>query len=166
MGDNSKISWKPIPSAPRYEVNPLGEVRNSRGQPIKPIAHKDGHTYFFPRRGERLYIHRAVLETFVGPCPPEQECRHLDGVASRNVLENLKWGTKVENAQDKIHHGTQPRGERSGTAKLTEVQVLEIRGRVPGETLRSLAKEYGVSHTAIRRAANGIKWAHLKGSIQ
>jgi hypothetical protein len=53
------------------------------------------------------------------------------------------------------------RGERNGTAKLTEIQVREIRRRIGTLSLRQLAKEYGVSHTAIRRAATGAKWGHV-----
>jgi hypothetical protein len=65
--------------------------------------------------------------------------------------------------QDKRRHGTQTFGERHSPAKLTEAQVLEIKQRVGNETLRALASEYGVSHTAIRRAANGMKWRYLSG---
>ena len=41
-----------------------------------------------------IYIHRLVLETFVGPCPPKMQCRHLDGNPLNNKLNNLKWGTR------------------------------------------------------------------------
>jgi len=78
------------------------------------------------------------------------------------MLDNLKWGTPLENTEDKRRHGTIPRGESAGGAKLTEAQVLEIRRRHGTASLRSLAREFGVSHTAIRRAALGIKWAHLR----
>lgn len=53
-------------------------------------------------------------------------------------------------------------GERAGGAKLTSHEVLEIRRLHGTMSLRELGARYGVSHTAIRRAALGIKWAHLK----
>ena len=47
------------------------------------------------------YVHRLVLEAFVGPCPEGMECRHLEGDTANNALSNLAWGTPQENAADK-----------------------------------------------------------------
>jgi hypothetical protein len=158
------ISWKPIPSWPKYEVSDDGQVRRG-GRMLRLRAHENrGHLYFTPQRGKKCYVHRAVLEAFVGPCPDGQEGRHLDGRPANNRVGNLAWGTPLQNADDKRRHGTQPRGEKAGTHKLTEADVLAIRRRLPNSTLRALAQEYGVSHTAIRRAANGMKWAHVEAS--
>ena len=60
---------------------------------------------------------------------------------------------------------SKPIGERSGTHKLTIEDVIKIRKEYGKKSLRKLASEYGVSHTAIRRAALGIKWGHLKEGI-
>lgn len=51
-------------------------------------------------------VHRLVLEAFVGPCPPEQECCHGPGGPADNRLENLRWDTKSANSQDRISAGT------------------------------------------------------------
>jgi hypothetical protein len=127
-------------------------------------AHR-GHLYVLtplPRRPRKLYVHRAVLLAFIGPpADSEHEARHLDGNPAHNHLSNLAWGSPVENAADKRRHGTQPKGERNATAKLTEAQVREIRALHGSASLRQLAARYGVSHTAIRRAALGIKWSDL-----
>jgi hypothetical protein len=37
-------------------------------------------------------------------------------------------------------------------------EIRELHGTV---TLRELGRRYGVSHTAVRRAALGIKWGHI-----
>lgn len=80
-----------------------------------------------------------------------------------NSLSNLAWGTRLENAADKRRNGRQPEGERSGTAKLRPQDVHEVRRLHGTVSLRALAAQFGVSHTAIRRAALGIKWGHLNG---
>lgn len=157
--------WRPVPTHLGYEVNKLGQIKGPSGRVLQPMRAHSGHLYVLaplPRRPRKLFVHRAVLLAFVGPPVPGQESRHLNGNPADNRLRNLVWGTRVENAGDKQLHGTQRRGEQTRAAKLTEAQVLEIRRRVNSETLRALAAEYGVSHTAIRRAANGIKWAHLQ----
>lgn len=38
---------------------------------------------------KNYYVHRAVLEAFVGPCPPNHEACHIDGNPGNNRLENL-----------------------------------------------------------------------------
>ena len=161
----ARKAWLPIPLFPQYEVSNRGEIRRMiTRRPLK-LREREGthYLYFMPQRGVKLYAHRAVLEAFVGPCPPGQQSRHLDGDPRNNTTSNLRWGTPSENADDKRRHGTLPLGERSVSSKLTSAEVRAIRRRRPSETLRALGAEYGVSHTAIRRAALGINWGHLNG---
>ena len=49
-------------------------------------------------RRKRRFIHRLVLEAFVGPCPVGGECMHKDDNPRNNSLRNLKWGTLRESA--------------------------------------------------------------------
>jgi hypothetical protein len=50
---------------------------------------------------KHCYVHRLVLETFVGLCPPDkEECDHIDRNPSNNNLENLHWVTKKENRKN------------------------------------------------------------------
>jgi hypothetical protein len=51
------------------------------------------------------------------------EACHGDGDSANNRLGNLRWDTPTNNHADKILHGTTNRGERSGTAKLTDAAV-------------------------------------------
>lgn len=165
MSDKSSIEWVDIPTHAGYSANALGEIRGPRGRVLRPMRMASGHLYVLtplPRRPRKLFVHRAILLAFVGP-PPRlgDEGRHLDGDPSNNVLSNLAWGSRLQNAADRQQHGTQPKGERAGTAKLTEIQVREIRALHGSVPLRRLGARYGVSHTAIRRAALGIKWGSV-----
>ncbi len=162
------VSWNPVHGRPGYEASRDGAVRSRRAglRELKQIIGKDGYRYVFTYAGGRgtmrkLWVHHAVLMAFVGPRPDGQEARHLDGDPANNALSNLAWGTPLENAEDKRSHDTMPVGERSASAKLTEEQVLEIRSLHGTVSLRALGQRFGVSHTAIRRAALGIKWSHL-----
>jgi hypothetical protein len=51
-------------------------------------------------------VHQLVARTFLGP-PRGLETRHLNGDCRDNRLENLAYGTRAENAQDMVRHGTQ-----------------------------------------------------------
>ena len=74
-----------------------------------------------------FFVHRLVLEAFIGPCPLGQECCHNDGNAYNNHLSNLRWDSPKNNSADRLLHGTQPCGEKSHLAKLTNGDVREIR---------------------------------------
>lgn len=54
------------------------------------------------------------------------------------------------------------RGERNGSAKLTEDKVREIRRRCAcGVSIRTLAKEYGVSPSVISNVFTRKTWGHV-----
>lgn len=158
----SKIEWRDVPGWPGVQVSRAGLIRGPSGKLLKPYIEHRGHLHVLIRHS-KLRIHHAVLLAFFGPRPPGMEGRHLNGDPQDNRDVNLVWGSSLDNSADRRRHGRLPTGEKSGTAKLTEAQVLELRRRWPGETLRALGAEYGVSHTAIRRAVHGIKWGYLNG---
>lgn len=166
--DTPGYTWNPIIEYPGYYVDQCGNVLSrKRGalRPLKPIVARDGHLYVFLYRDglmRKEWVHRLVLATFTRDPFPNEECRHLNGNPSDNRLVNLSWGTRQDNANDRVLHGRSPRGERSGSHKLTEQDVLEIRRRCGHETSRQLGREYGVSHTTILAAISGHHWRYLK----
>lgn len=112
--------WRAIPGwEGLYEVSDLGRVRSldhqgrrqfHRGRILKELVvtrtgyrgvglHRDGSV-------EQAYVHELVLRAFVGPRPEGFQTRHLNGQNTDNRLANLKYGTPVENAADKVLHGT------------------------------------------------------------
>lgn len=112
---------------------------------------------------EKILVHILVLETFIGPRPTKRhETRHLDGNRSNNNLSNLMWGTKEENIQDSILHGTFARGSKNGNAKLAEQQVKEIRMLIALQenTYQSIAKRYNVTESCIANIATR-SWKHV-----
>lgn len=114
---------------------------------------------------ERTYhfVHRLVLEAFVGPCPDEMECCHNDGNPLNNALDNLRWDTKRANQADRVKHGTHSRGERNANAKLTEADVRAIRAEHAsgGASQAELSRKYGVDPALIGRIIQRRSWAHV-----
>lgn len=176
--------WKDITEYKElYQVSNLGQIRSiprlkTLGGILKPILDTGGHLQvglYKDGKQKRLSIHRLILEAFIGPCPLGMECRHLDGNPINNKLNNLQWGTKSENQQDSIRHGTffhpDNRGSNNGHAILQESDIPKIRkllksGRngIHGKrySQREIAKIFGVNHYTISMIATGKTWKHLQ----
>lgn len=129
-------------------------------KPLTLISDKDGYARAYIRvnkKPKNLYSHRSVCEAWHGAKPtPKHEIRHLDGNCCNNTPDNLKWGTRKENAQDMMRQGRGPKGDRCGRSKLSVAQALElVRRAKAGERNRDLAKEYGLSRTHVTRLTTG-----------
>lgn len=109
-----------------------------------------------------LYIHRLVLEAFVGPCPTGKECRHLDGNPANNDVRNLAWGTKAENINDRdIVHRTTARGERCHGTHLGTKDIEDIYNRCEsGEYVKDIAASYGIDPSSCAKILKGVYWSH------
>lgn len=107
-------------------------------------------------------VHRLVCAAFHGRPPLEMHAAHIDGNAKNNRADNLRWATAKENCADRATHGTQVRGARVNTAKLSEDDVLAIRMRLRcGATTKALAVEYRVHRSNIQQIMRGAIWKHL-----
>lgn len=124
----------------------------------------DSHGYFVVFLSKKLYkVHRLLLLTFVGPCPPGKMCRHLDGKPKNIALSNLVWGTSKANQLDRKRHGTGNNGEKNGNNRLTENKVRAIRKEYKWYkvTYKTLAIKYGVSIFAIQCVVRNKTWKHV-----
>lgn len=115
---------------------------------------------------KKHYVHRLACEAENGPAPtPDHEAAHSCGKGDLGCVarRHLSWKTGIENAADKVAHGTVTRGSRHGNAKLTEDAVLEIRA-LPKDcaTWRYLAKRFCVSVRTVRDVQFRRKWDWLE----
>jgi hypothetical protein len=103
-------AWRPVVGYEGlYEVSDIGEVRSAARQGTAGgiraphLNRKTGYLQLPLWRDNRQVQRRIgvlVLEAFVGPRPPDHECRHVDCDKLNNRLENLAWGTSAENKAD------------------------------------------------------------------
>lgn len=105
--------WKDIAGYEgKYVISSNGRIKSftakSKGALMSPSSGMRGRLCVNLRlNGKRkfCYVHRLVLETFVGPCPEGMECCHNDGNHLNNTLSNLRWDTKSSNILDQVQHG-------------------------------------------------------------
>lgn len=110
-----------------------------------------------------LRAHRIAYEAFVGPIPHGLEIRHQCHNRQCVNPAHLLVGTRAENIQDRIDAGRPgspgTSGSRNGLAKLDEQKVARIKQLLAsGSTLTAIAREYGVTKSAIWSIKQGITW--------
>jgi hypothetical protein len=176
--------WRPIPGYDGYEASTWGRIRSldrvlelmGRWGPMQRFHHgkilrlkrkssKGGSTYlcFYADGGSYPQVNRAVCAAFHGMPPSDKhEAAHLDGKVQNNRPENLAWKTLIENAADKVRHGTAPIGTRNACARLNEASVVDILARyAAGEKSHRLAVEYQVTPSNINTVIRGKTWVHV-----
>lgn len=150
-------TWKDIVGAPGYEVSDRGRVRSPRRLLVVNKSLRYDRVKLGRWREE--YVHRLVLETFIGPCPRGHQCRHLNGNPRDNSLQNLRWGTASEDAGDRAAHGTIRRAGDHWAAKMTSEDVRRIRHlRNAGLTYAALGRAFRISKSQAHRICAGDNW--------
>lgn len=189
--------WKPWRDG-TYEVSSLGNIRRAKpgistyvGRPVRPLAGPTGYAQVqlvSDGKRQRVYVHHAVAESFIGPRPAGHVVNHRDADKQNNALSNLEYITARENAMHALAHVTRKRGpsmqpapkkgiargdahwtkrmperiaraDRMPHSKLTQEMVLAARQRAAsGEKQCVLAREYGVSVAQMSRVIRGTRW--------
>jgi len=173
----AQIELRPIPGFPNYMAGDDGSLwspyRRGNGRKLfelrkmSPTLARTGYyvQQLITEDGQMklVYVHAMILLAFVGQRPDGFHCCHNNGVKTDCRPSNLRWDTIKSNVHDRSLHGTGNIGSRHGNAKLTEVQVVEIRERKArtGESNLKISKDYGVSQGIIRRVVSGDGWKHV-----
>lgn len=120
-------TWRPIPGHPHYEASDQGRIRSidriiaqrdgrsrqHRGRVLRPQTAGAGYHHVFLGARVNRYVHRLVLEAFVGPCPDGMEVCHGPGGSTDNRLVNLRWGTHTANVGDTVAAGNKHEQQRT-----------------------------------------------------
>ena len=109
----------------------------------------------------RILAHRASWELFRGPIPKSDSyhgtcvLHKCDNRACINP-DHLFLGTNEDNIHDCIAKNRKP-------TKLKPEQVLEIKTRTAsGESPTSLAREFGVDKSTVKRIKRGASWKQME----
>lgn len=118
---------------------------------------------------KHIQAHRLAWKLLRGD-PGKLDCLHKCNNPPCCNPDHLYLGTDLENARDRTIAGTHTHGERSGQAKLTDKEALEIRAkywrkvsgkRTTASNAVELSKVYGVTPQTISQVALGRRWTHL-----
>lgn len=162
--------WKDIPEYEGlYQVSNLGRVKSllryvlrRNGQTtrvnetiLKQTLDTDGYPIVGLCKNNRKTqtVHRLVAKAFI-PNPENKPCiDHIDGNRTNNNVDNLRWATVKENANNPISK----KRYRNMAIKLKHYKskqkaVLQIKdGKIINEfeSMREAERKTGISHAAI-----------------
>ena len=118
--------------------------------------------------GKTEYGHRLSYIAFKGDIPEGMDvCHTCDNRKCVNP-DHLFLGSRAENMQDCAKKGRTTKGrtivfgERSGTSKLTDKDVIAARELAKSGVLpRVIAEKFGVHADTIRHAVKRKTWRHI-----
>lgn len=164
--------WQQIPRWEGfYEASSFGRVRSLMrdtgrrkygGFILSPINIKRGYLVVnLTARGIRKQarVHDLVLLAFRGLPEEGMVGCHNNGTPDDNRLENLRWDTVKNNAQDTVRHGRTLRGSKNPKTKTNIETVLKIRN--DNRKISVLSKCYGLAETTISHIKKRESWAYL-----
>lgn len=176
-----KEEYKTLPWAKNYKVSNTGKVfsfaKIKLGIELKPVIPKCKRVMSL---GKDLYpevsisdnnkkiknypIHRLVAETFIPNPENKPQVNHIDGDKTNNRVNNLEWVTPKENTQHALAEKllNPPVGERCGSSKYKESQVLEaIKLLSEGKSNIDVSRLTGVDTRAVSSIRNKKRWNYL-----
>lgn len=152
--------WKKVGS---YKVSSYGRVwSNITSKYLKLTETKEGYrvcrvhnvTYF---------VHRLVVQTFLGDIPEGLVVNHLDGVKGNNLLSNLEITTYSENLKHAHALGLAcNKGSRNSQSKVTEEDITAMYKLFEaGFNNASVAVKFDLHDRYISLIRHGKRWKHV-----
>jgi DNA-binding NarL/FixJ family response regulator len=87
---------------------------------------------------------------------------HDNDDCTDNRLKNLKWAPPSQNYLDRDRNDKTPRGERQGSAKLTEPEIVEIRRlKSRGVSNEEIASQFNIHPGHVKNIARRVCWRHV-----
>ncbi len=178
--------WKPvifegIRDGEKYEVSNYGRIRDYRkelnGWKVLNNTIIHGYPYFTGFKTNRGWrhntsrcIHKLVAEAFCNrPSEEHKFVIHLNFEKADNHFRNLRWVTPEEL---RLHSRKNPyvidahhnKPKKSKSFKLTETEVIRLKMKLKRSKnpFYKIAKEFGISHTQLKRIRRGENWGHVK----
>lgn len=115
-----------------------------------------------PKTRKQIAAHRLSYLIYCGPIPAGKCVLHkCDNPPCVNPV-HLFVGTKLDNALDMVNKMRHCYGERQGSHKLTEKEVMDIHWLMKlGVKQKAISQMFKIGEMAISRIKHGQRWKHV-----
>lgn len=139
-----------------------GRTIDRPGAIVKQSRHSGGYLVVSLRDDKKHYVHRLVMEAFVGE-HGGRDVNHIDGNKSNNCLGNLEYCDRLHNVRHAIASGLQDNGgEGNGMSKYTADEIRAAHRMVlEGATQAEASRATGVAVGTIQQVVTGKQWKCL-----
>lgn len=152
--------WKPVPSLDGYLASNIGRIKGRKDQILNGYRNEKGYclvNVVINGKYRMRKVHRLVMEAFVGPS--KKAVDHINAIREDNRLENLRYVTAQENAENTKRLKRFRTGTKSQFSKLTKDQVYRIRSEINvlnrSQKVKEFSREFGVSQATIYKIFQG-----------
>lgn len=108
-------------------------------------------------------VHRLLAIAFIPNPENKPTINHKNGITTDMSLDNLEWSTFGENNLHACQTGlrTGKKGSKHGGSKLTEKDVIEIRGFDLSKSYTQIGVMYGISAPTVCNIRKRKTWTHI-----
>lgn len=150
-----------------YYVSDKGRVWSERSERfISGNTNKNGYIEFTLKKGSkriRRYLHRMIAEAFFRNDKNYPIVRHLDDNPSNNCVDNLAWGTQIDNMADARLNGIKMPSFRNNP-ELLEKAMINRRMPVVAKNIKTGEELYFISQQEAGRKL-GIRQSDISSVI-
>ena len=157
-----------ITQIPRHKAKALFYEILKTGQDVKECIYWPHAKAGRERRpwvkidGKQGYVARFLCEKVHGNQPSNNmQAAHICGDCKCVNPWHLRWATPVENAADKIRHGTHGAGILHPRCRLTNEDVYTIRKLAGYLKMTEIAKIYSMTPQGIEGIIKRKSWRHI-----
>ena len=160
-----KEVWKRIENTSDCYISSLGRFKKCEIIK-KPYKDNKGYLRIYLGNGKSDKIHRLVAKSFIQNPENKPQVDHINTVKDDNRVENLRWATNKENANNEKtkekYKGKRCLGKNSNSKKVLNVNTGEIFTSAIEASLSVSKYKYGVIEAIYRnKTYHGFLWRYI-----
>lgn len=134
--------WQPVKGFEKYYVSNTGKVKGSSGSILKPGLRQGYKVVYLSinhKKHKTIGIHRLVANAFIPNPENKPEIDHINRDRTDNRVENLRWVTHEENANNPLTLEYKRKTVKRGVYSVRFGKVGKLNGK--SKTVYQFTKE-------------------------